>query len=390
VNLLASLREGLASEPSAMRPSGIEIRQDLAPAGGLPVQPPSYEGRLELHERHMDGTRRLTIELDSVGSAANRLEEVLLELFRAGSYPLPVSSTTVEPSSGEQITITTLETPHRSFDAWIRNSAPEDGDTGKFEDSERGHELSLAHAAALDPLLETSTHDLLFGLWDSHRKGPHGQVRIGRSLTTSLIGLDPIEQAQFAARRDPLNLGEASDLPRGAKRLSEQGLSSIPPQQQIPYDADRVARARRNDDKTPEGFRGGVSITEARYLGFLSFASLRRLGFARYDATEVRVMLAALGLYALALRADAGWDLRARCSLVPQDDMRFELVGAKGRRQPFALTTDEARTLFEAAVARVDVADRGLRLKAGPRLNDLVDKAIAAAAEKTVPAEKVA
>lgn len=356
-DLLAILREGLSDEPSAARPAGIEIRQDLVPAGDLPVQPPSYEGDLEIHDRHVDGERRSVIELDSVGSAANRLEEALLELYRAERYPLPVSSTTVEPASGEPITITTLEMPHRVFDAWLRLSAAEDGEHGKFEDSERGRELSLAHVHALDPLLETSAHDLLLGVWDSHRKGPHGQVRIGRSLTTSLIGLDPIEQERIAARRDPLNLGEASDLPKGAKRLSEQGLSSIPPQRD----------------------RGGVAITEARYLGFLSFAALRRLGFERYDRVDVRVMLAALGLYALVLCCAAGWDLRARCALVAREDPQFALVGPKGRRESFTLTPVDAERLFGQAVKAVAVEDRSVHLHASAELNALVDHAIAAA-----------
>lgn len=356
-DLLSALREGLSNEPTAERPSGIEIRVDLVPAGGLPVQPPSYEGDLEIHDRYVDGVARSVIELDSVGSAANRLEDVLLELHRAGRYPLPVSSTTVEPSSGEPITITTLEMPHRVFDAWLRLSAFENGADGKFEDSERGHELSLAHTAALDALLETSAHDLLFGVWDSHRKGPHGQVRIGRSLTTSLIGFDPIKQVRLAARRDPLNLGEASDLPKGAKKLSEQGLSSIPPQRG----------------------RAGVAITSARYLGFLSFAALRRLGFERYDAVEVRVLLAALGLYALVLRGAAGWDLRALCALVAESEPQFAVVGPQARREPFQLSLVEAEGLLQDAVQRVGVEDRSVHLQAGETLNGLVDHAIATA-----------
>lgn len=379
--LLSVLREGLSDEPTAERPAGIEIRLDLIPAGGLPVQPPSYEGRLEIHKRYVDGDSgpRQVIELDSVGSAANRIEEALLELHRAGRYPLPVSSTTVEPTDGAPITITTLEMPHRVFDAWLRLSAAPDsnGDGDTFDQSDRGKELTLAHMSQLDALLETSAHDLLLGAWDSHRKGPHGQIRIGRSLTTSLIGLDPIEQAQFAARRDPLNLGEASDLPRGVKRLSEQGLSSIPPQQQVPYDADRAANGT---DKRVDGHRGGVAITEARYLGFLSFASLRRLGFARYDATDVRVMLAALALYGLQLRSAAGWDLRARCALVPREEMRFTVLRPGGRREEVTLALPEAERLFTEAVERVGVEDRSVHLGAGPKLNDLVDKAIAAAA----------
>lgn len=373
-NLLDDLYGGLSGAVSD-RPAGIEIRLDLEPAGGLPVQPPSYDGALEIHPRHVDGERRDVIELDSVGSSANRLEEALLDLHRAGDYPLPVSKTTVEPTNGPRVTISTLEMPHRLFDAWLRLSDAEDG-KGKFEDSELGQELSLAHEAALDPLLETSAHDLLFGAWDSHRKGPHGQVRLGRSLTTSLIGLDPIAQAQFAARRDPLNLGEASDLPKGAKRLSEQGLSSIPPQKRIP-DPEPGERF--------EGRNGGVSITEARYLGFLSFAALRRLGFARYDATEARVLLATLGVYAVLLRAGSGWDLRARCALVPKDDLQLTLVGPKGKRDAFPCSLEEARDLFSNAVARVGINDRGVDLQAGNTLNELVSKAVAAGGEREGP-----
>ena len=356
LDLQSALRECLSDEPVPTRASGIEIRLDLLPAGGMPVQPPSYEGDLEIHERHIDGQRRQVIELDSVGSAANRLEEVLLALDRAGRYPLPVSGTTVEPSNGEPIEITTLEMPHRAFDAWLRLSAA-DGDGKKFEDSERGRELSLAHAGALDPLLETSAHDLLLGVWDSHRKGPHGQVRIGRSLTTSLIGLDPIEQSRIAARRDPLNLGEASDLPKGVKKLSEQGLSSIPPQRD----------------------RGGVAITEARYIGFLSFAALRRLGFERYDPVGARVLLASLGLYALLLRCASGWDLRARCALVASDDPSLTLVGPRGSRETLWLSVEDAESLFTDSVEKAAVVDRSVHLRAGETLNDLVDKAIASA-----------
>lgn len=356
VDLLTVLREGLSDRPSAARPAGIEIRQDLEPAGGLPVQPPAYEEPLEIHRRYIDGGQREAIELDSIGSSANRLEEVLLDLYRAGEYRLPVSSTTVKPSDGEPIAITTLEMPHRVFDAWLRLSAAADG-KGAFEDSAHGQELSLAHMAALDALLETSSHDLLLGVWDSHRKGPHGQVRIGRSLTTSLIGLDPIAQTRLAARRDPLNLGEGSEKAAKGGTLSEQGLSSIPPQR----------------------MRGGVAITEARYMGFLSFASLRRLGFTRYDQVEVRVMLALLGLHALALRCASGWDLRAQCVLIARDDPQFALVGPGDRREAFQLSVDDAERLLREAVERVGVNDRSVNLDAGATLNKRVDEAITSA-----------
>jgi CRISPR-associated protein Csb1 len=354
-NLLEALEEGLSDDPSFSRPAGIEIRLQLLPTSDLPVMPPSYEDDLEIHPRHLDGEERQTIELDSVGSAANRIEEVLQALKRADRYPLPVSTTTIEPDGGAPIKISTLEVPHRIFDAWIRLSDAPDGD-GTFENSERGKELSLAHANALDPIIETSAHDLLFGVWDSHRKGPHGQVRIGRSLTTTLIGLDPLEQTRIAARRDPLNLGESSELPKGMKKLSEEGLSSIPPQR----------------------LRGGVSISEARYNGFLSFPSLRRLGFEKYDAVAARTMLAGLGLYAVLLRCASGWDLRAGCALVPKDEPTFTFASPSGGEgESFTLSISDAEELLKAAIEKVGVEDRSVDLKAGKTLNDLVNKAIA-------------
>jgi CRISPR-associated protein Csb1 len=382
LDLLAALREGVSSEPRDSRPAGIEIRQALEPAGGLPVQPPSYEGRLEIHKRHVDGDSgepelREAIELDSVGSCANRIEEALLELHRSGDYPLPVSDTTIPIPNGDPVTITTLEAPHRIFDAWLRLSAS-DGGGGTFESSERGLDLAQAHLGALDPILEASAHDLVLGAWDSHRKGPNGQLRIARALTGSVIGLDPEEQAQFAARRDPLNLGDGSDAGKDAKRLSEKGLSSLPPQRSIPYEED--------DEGNPKGFggrvtnhRGGVSITGARYLGYLSFPALRRLGFSRYEPVAVRTLLASLALYGVALRCAQGWDLRARCALLASGTPELRLVHADGRREPIELSLEGARSLFDELVREVSVEDRSVHLQASDELESLVAKSVVSA-----------
>lgn len=361
--LLAILRQGLTSEPVGGRPSGIEMKLSLLPAGELPVQPPSYEGRLEIHERHVKGEVRRVVELDSVGSSANRLEEALLEMHRAGTYPLPVSSTVITPEGGSPIELTTLATPHRVYDAWIRLSDAPGDEEGTFEASDLGRELSMAHSGALDPLLEASAHDLLFGSWDSHRKGPHGQVRVARSISSTVIGFDPIEQARFAARVDPLNLGEASDLPKGAKRLSEQGLSSIPPQ---------IIRP----DDSQQG-HGDVSITSASFTAFLSFAALRRLGFERYEPVDARVALAALGLHAVLLRAASGWSLRSRCMLVADGELGLSLVDSAGQRSELALDLETSGRLLSESVAKVGINDRSVRLGAGETLNKMVSQATA-------------
>ncbi len=107
---------------------------------------------------------------------------------------------------------------------------------------------------------------------------------------------------------------------------------------------------------------------------------MRRLGFERYDATDARVLLAALGLYGLALRATSGWDLRSGCALVPSGEQQLALVGPTGDRDPIDLTLESAEALFREAASSLKIEDRSVQLKAGKKLNDMVDKAVAAGA----------
>lgn len=355
------LRDGVSDDRVAGRPAGIEIRQSLAPPFGQLTMPPVYEARrdnpgdLEIHPRSIDGAVRDVTELDSVGSSANRLEEVLLTEHREGRYGLPLAETTIE-AGGQTFSITSLEAPHRVFDAWIRYAElPETGE--RFENSDHGRELTLASPHAFDPILETSAHDLLFGTWDSHRTGPSGQVRIARSFTSTVLGLDPKPVTTRAARRDPLNLGEEKDIKvaKGMK-LSERGLSSIPPQVRRP----------------------GVSLEEALFVGFLSFASLRRLRFARYSASDARIMLAALALHAIALRVEEGWSLRSECELVPTAGLEVSVVHAGDTvRESISLTVDETGPLLARARENLGLTDRSVHLVGGGELTALVEKAIA-------------
>lgn len=360
------LREGLSDTPSSHRPAGIEVRQELEPAAGAPVSPPSLgtvskggpDVGLEVHPRRIDGEEREVVELDSVGSSANRVEEALLTEYRAGRYPLPVMSTTITAEAAT-FEITSLDAPHRSVDAWLRLSA-EPGSDQSFETTANGRALSLAHPAAMDPVLEMSAHDLVFGVWDSHKTGPAGQLRVPRAFTSTVLGFDPLETRSRAARRDPMNIDEASNakLPEDgkSKKLSEYGLSSVPPQQRRP----------------------GVSISAARFTGFLSFAALRRLRFERYDDTDARVLLAALCLYGVLLRAQDGWFLRSDCDLIPSDDLALTLVrSGAAAAEPLSLTLTDARALLDEAIATVGIQDRRIRLVGGPRLTALVERGLA-------------
>jgi CRISPR-associated protein Csb1 len=112
--------------------------QRLQPAGGPgdKIFPPTYPGeRTNDPARHLFETRRINgsdvrcVLIDSVQSQANRLEDALLAGIRAGRLSLPhivVDFTGQQAPNGVAIgdlgQITSLDAPHRVFDAIIRDS----------------------------------------------------------------------------------------------------------------------------------------------------------------------------------------------------------------------------------------------------------------------------
>jgi CRISPR-associated protein Csb1 len=66
-----------------------------------------------------------------------------------------------------------------------------------------------------------------------------------------------------------------------------------------------------------------------------------------------RTVLAALGLCAAALAADAGLDLRSRCLLWPTEPLKWELLRQPGQMEKdIVLTADQAIELLKDAIAK--------------------------------------
>ncbi|MGQ0665266.1 MAG: type I-G CRISPR-associated protein Cas7 [Pseudomonadota bacterium] len=134
--------------------------QRLQPAGGPgdKLFPPTYPGeRNNDPARHVFKTRRIDgkdvrcVLIDSVQSQANRLEEALLSAMRAGKFKMPhivVDFKGQKAPNGIDVSdlgeITSLDAPHRVFDAVIRDS---DLDGTKFTDTEHYKKLLLAKSA---------------------------------------------------------------------------------------------------------------------------------------------------------------------------------------------------------------------------------------------------
>jgi CRISPR-associated protein Csb1 len=112
--------------------AAIRRRRRLQPAGGPgdKLFPPTYPGeeknsppRHVFERRRVDGRDVACVLIDSVQSQANRLEEALLEAAKEGTIRLP--RVVVDfPGAGLNSVpeISSLEAPHRIFDAILRDS----------------------------------------------------------------------------------------------------------------------------------------------------------------------------------------------------------------------------------------------------------------------------
>ena len=223
----------------------IRVTATYEPAGGSGsrVYPPTYpqDGRPTpylLEERMCDGKLRPDVVLDTVPSQANRAEESLLRARRAGRVELPLLE--LRHTGEAPVVLTSLEFPHRYADAYLRDSRL-GGE--KFDGTELGRSML---ASTLTDATGLFTHDpgsLVFGAWNSHRKGR--QQKFPRIYASEVVGWDPQPGQRAAGRLDPLNLvGAAKPVaggdwdygPLGEKvkgeRLSEIGHGNIAPGQQ--------------------------------------------------------------------------------------------------------------------------------------------------------------
>jgi CRISPR-associated protein Csb1 len=105
-----------------------------------------------------------------------------------------------------------------------------------------------------------------------------------------------------------------------------------------------------------------VTIDHAEQTIVVSFPALRRLKFPINKIPEgktqedvniaARTVLAALGLCAAALVAEAGLDLRSRCLLWPTQPLTWELLGKPGQiEEGITLDADHAIKLLKDAIS---------------------------------------
>lgn len=359
--------------------AGVALRSitALEPAGGPgdKVFPPTYQGgQYHLETRRVYDSEVQTVVLDSVQSQANRMELALLEARSRGvvAFPLIVADFSSElPHIGR---ISALEAPHRIADAIFRDSLL---DGVRFRDSEPGKRFTSVSVRNATALLELCPTALVFGVWDS--TGPRGGLgaKFARALVSEIVGFDAVIGRRTGSRIDVLPIssrttvyrsdaeGYTTDLQRARKDerdqpelyvgKSKRGLGK-PSALNLGNVTPDFARDERRGDPLP----GGVTISRAVQTAVLSLAGLRKLAFpidgARSDGSDdaARMLLAALGVAAIALQREQGYDLRSRCLLVPTEPLTVEIVAANGGEpERFALDSAAAAELVAQAAKGV-------------------------------------
>ena len=372
----------------------------LQPVGGQgdkvfpPTYPPERRGAPPRHvfeRRRVEDREVWCVLIDSVQSQANRLEEALLAAAEDeghdGRVPLPYVTVDFSGAGLEPLErITSLDAPHRVYDAILRDSLL---NGTPFMQSDEGRRLAAAKPADATALLELSPTALLFGAWHSQGEGGGLGAKFPRALVSEIMGIDtPVEEmavnqrtgeleARTAGRRtgsriDPLGVLRKVEVFKGASRSDWSTDKS---------DAGKGAKKVRpseinHSNIAPTVEPLGVTCDHAEHRATITLAGLRRLRFGggAKDAAG-RVLIASLGLLALAEQDARGYALRSRCDLVCEGVAPLELVRADGSTVPLELDRTAARVLYREAYAQAESAGFGftsLTLKPQDKLVELV------------------
>lgn len=361
--------------------AALRRRQLLQPVGGKgdKIFPPTYPGegrgdppRHVYERRRVDGKDIWCVLVDSVQSQANRLEESLLQAIADG---LPIPHVVVDFSAAKLdgiSTITSLDAPHRIYDAILRDSL-----LGKeaFMESQIGKRLAKAKAEDASAVLELSPTALLFGAWHSTGEGGGLGAKFARCLTSEIVGIGvPIEELtdprtgevdfRTAGRRtgsriDPLGVLRQVEVFKG-----ESGWGTT--EAAAGKKAKKVRPSEINHGNIAPSVQAlGVTCEHLEHTLVLSFAALRRLRFGGGDRDIAgRALLAALGLLTLAEQDARGYALRSRCDLVCDGRAALELVHPDGAADAVSIDRTASRKLYKDAFEAAQSA--GFKLSAQP------------------------
>jgi CRISPR-associated protein Csb1 len=376
--------------------AALRRKQSLQPVGGTgdKIFPPTYpeerrgQGPRHVFERrHIEGREIWCVLVDSVQSQANRLEEELLGAARDSVITLPYVTVDFGGAELSGLTeITSLEAPHRVYDAILRDSLL---DGVPFMKSPLGLRLAEAKPGDATALLEASPNALLFGAWHSTGEGGGIGAKFPRCLVSEIIAVDvPVEEGpadrqtgeievRNAGRRTGSRIDPLGILRRVEVFKSAEGWDTV--KQRAGSGAKPARPSEINHGNIAPSVQSlGVTCAYVEHMAVLSFAGLRRLRFGGGERDIAgRALLGALGILALTEQDRRGYALRSRCDLVCDGRAPLELVHADGATKRLEIDIATARALYDAALeaarrAGFQMAAEPIRLRPQDKLVEIV------------------
>ena len=346
----------------AQSASAIAVTARLAPVSGNKVLPPTYAGDGQSspprHNMTKPGPDGLSswCSLDSPGSCANRAEQALVGLG------LDLDPLRVDFGNGE--VLSTLQLPHRVFDAVLRDSQLSGV---AFRNCDIGKAVIAATPARAAALLHYDPGSLVFGAWDSTGLGANSRPRTkwARALTCEISAtrLEPVSLAGY--RLDPIGIQgkdyvwveEADGTLRQATEdeVQPHDKGGLPRATDKSKEYPRLVKASKanHGNATPPLIPKGVLVHgDISLNATLSLSRLRRYSFGDETAAG-RLLLALMGLYGVLAVLNDGLALRSGCDLAVSEHL-VELIGL-GTRVPVALTLTEVEAALRAQVKTVSL-----------------------------------
>ena len=355
--LSQALKAAVAGDVAA-----IAVTAQLSAACGNKVMPPTYASDDKQakfrHNTTQPDDRGIAswCSLDAPGSCANRIERALLAAA-PGLAPLRVRF------DGQRV-LSTMELPHRVFDAVLRDSTL---NGIPFRDTEIGKQVIAAKPGDAEALLRHDPGALLFGAWDSTGLGAQSRPRTrwARALTCEITATQVESVALAGNRIDPLGIEgtdyawveEADGTLRKAtdEELRPTKEGGLPRAGDKCEDYPRLIKASKANHGNSLSLepKGVLVHGDIKLHATLSLSRLRRYAFgSQTDAG--RLLLATMGLYGLLAFLTDGLDLRSGCDLIA-DSVDIQLRGL-GNSKPLEASLEAAREALDSQLKRVELA----------------------------------
>ncbi len=352
-NLYATIRQAVVDA------AGISVNATLSALDGTRhVLPPTYADAPHKHNMTAPDRQGIAawVSLDSPASFANRIEDQLVRA-KLNLDPLRVAV------AGQ--TLSTMQMPHRAFDAILRDCL---FDGVSFRKTEIGQAIIKASPADALALLRYDPAMLLLGGWDSTGMGDNkGHERKWPAVASvEIFGINAMPIGRAGGRLDPLGI----TLDAGRVIREGDSYQLVPEGEKPPAGAERPSEINHGNI-APTISPKGVLVEDIKLAGALSLSRLRRYRFGGTAEQDIdaRTALAFMGVYGIAAVIEDGLDLRRDCELVA-DDVAWT-IRRTGCSESIKVTAQEALNALQQALARINLAEPVL-FTAGPSLEQLV------------------